>query len=44
MAKLVSCAKCGTAIEKHKALEDEGQDGEAGRTFYYCSEHCLETH
>lgn len=38
-----SCPKCGTQHDSTE-FEDEGEGDEAGRTFYYCSEACLETH
>jgi hypothetical protein len=42
--RLRSCPKCGASVFTEDAFEDEGEDDEAGRTFYYCSEHCRETH
>lgn len=39
-----TCPKCGKAVDPQKAFTDEGEDDEAGRTFYYCSEYCRETH
>jgi hypothetical protein len=39
-----SCPKCGAQVALALAHEDEGEGEEAGRTFYYCSEHCRETH
>lgn len=39
-----SCPKCGRPTCKSEAFEDEGEGDEAGRTFYYCSEHCREAH
>jgi hypothetical protein len=44
-----SCAKCGAVItledlEGEGCWEDRGTGEEASTTFYYCSEHCLETH
>jgi DNA-directed RNA polymerase subunit M/transcription elongation factor TFIIS len=38
-----SCPKCGTQHDSTE-FEDEGEGDEAGRTFYYCSEACKETH
>jgi len=40
----VSCAKCGNPVLKNEAIEDKGTGEESGRIFYYCSEHCFETH
>lgn len=42
--QLESCAKCGTAVIRDKAITDEGTGAEAGRTFYYCSEECKARH
>jgi hypothetical protein len=42
--RMESCPKCGTAVRRALAYVDEGEGPEAGRTFYYCSEHCRETH
>lgn len=43
-AKLESCPKCGDNITRGEAFTDEGTGEESGRTFYYCSERCRETH
>jgi YHS domain-containing protein len=39
-----SCPKCGARIARENAHQDEGERDEAGRTFYYCSEECRESH
>lgn len=39
-----SCPKCGASVTREAAFTDEGEGEELGRTFYYCSEHCRETH
>src|SRR5262249_49035750 len=44
-----SCAKCGagisqTDLEEGPAVTDEGSGPEAGNTFTYCSQGCLEAH
>lgn len=39
-----SCPKCGTQVLRDNAFIDEGEGDESGRTFYYCSEYCRETH
>lgn len=39
-----SCPKCGDTVTRGAAFEDQGEGEESGRTFYYCSEHCRETH
>lgn len=39
-----SCPKCGLKVTREDAFVDEGEGEEAGRTFYYCSERCRETH
>ena len=41
---LESCPKCGGTVTRGEAFVDTGEGPEAGRTFYYCSEHCRETH
>lgn len=38
------CPKCGKPVTRADAFEDAGTGEEAGRTFYYCSEHCREAH
>jgi hypothetical protein len=43
-AQPMTCAKCGTQKPLHNMLEDNGQGAEAGKTFYYCSQVCLEKH
>lgn len=42
--RIESCPKCGTWVTRERAFLDEGEGDEEGRTFYYCSEHCRETH
>jgi len=39
-----SCPKCGTPVTREDAITEDGEDEEEGRTFYYCSQHCFETH
>jgi hypothetical protein len=39
-----SCPKCGTQVVRRDAVIDFGQGEEIGRSFYYCSEECEETH
>lgn len=41
---LESCPKCGATVTRGESFVDTGEGDEAGRTFYYCSEHCRETH
>jgi predicted RNA-binding Zn-ribbon protein involved in translation (DUF1610 family) len=41
---LESCPKCGQKVHRCEACISEGTGEEAGRTFYYCSEYCKETH
>lgn len=42
---VASCAKCGTPLSRwHRKHTDEGTGPEAGKTFTYCSIHCMETH
>jgi hypothetical protein len=41
--EVYSCPKCGTPHTRTD-FEDEGEGDEAGRTFHYCSQRCLETH
>jgi DNA-directed RNA polymerase subunit M/transcription elongation factor TFIIS len=42
--ELESCPKCGARVMRSEAYPDEGTGDESGRTFYYCSERCRETH
>jgi len=42
--RIESCPKCGKQVARKDAFEDEGEGPEAGRTFYYCSDHCRSTH
>jgi hypothetical protein len=38
------CPKCAMAVARREALIDFGLGAEAGRTFYYCSKQCKESH
>jgi hypothetical protein len=39
-----SCPKCGNRTTRQWASIDYGSGAEEGRTFYYCSDECKETH